>query len=330
MQNSPYGIWAPWNASSHGDRIDGLITVLHWFMALLFIGWGIFFVYCLIRFRRREGHTASYQLPKGTLSKYAEIGVMVFEVILLVGFSVPVWGRYKNDPPAPDKRVDVRVIAQQFQWNFHYPGKDGKFGRTDPNLIKEYPPLGLDPNDPDGKDDIVTTELHVPVSAPGHEVWVYAQISSKDVIHSFDIPVLRVKQDAIPGMMIPVWFQAMRTTDEFRQAMTKDYELDSREFQRMKAVLVATQNYGKGADGKPIVTAGFVMSDSDIDALKSAGITKVTAAPKAATEVVCAQLCGNSHFKMKAPLYMQKYEEFMKWMEHPAGAPSESKSEDFE
>src|SRR5205814_207611 len=82
--------------------------------------------------------------------------------------------------------------------------KDGKFGKSDPSLISGDNPLGVDPEDPSGKDDLVTVnQLHIPVNRP-----VIVAVSSKDVIHSFNIPVLRVKQDTIPGQQIPIWFEA--------------------------------------------------------------------------------------------------------------------------
>jgi cytochrome c oxidase subunit 2 len=96
----------------------------------------------------------------------------------------------------------VRVVAEQFAWNVHYPGPDGKFGRTDLKLVNADNPLGLDRSDPDAKDDIATiNQLNLPIDRP-----VLIHLSSKDVIHSFGVYELRVKQDAIPGMSIPVWF----------------------------------------------------------------------------------------------------------------------------
>ncbi len=81
------------------------------------------------------------------------------------------------------------------------------FGKTDPKLISESNPLGLDPKDVNGQDDIITlNQLHIPVDTP-----VIVDLSSKDVIHSFSLPVMRVKQDVIPGQMIPVWFEAKST-----------------------------------------------------------------------------------------------------------------------
>jgi cytochrome c oxidase subunit 2 len=97
-------------------------------------------------------------------------------------------------------------VGEQFAWNIHYPGPDGKFGRTDNTLVSAENPLGLDRKDPDAKDDLVTpNQLHLPVDRP-----VLVRLSSKDVIHSFGLYEMRVKQDAIPGMQIPVWFTPTR------------------------------------------------------------------------------------------------------------------------
>ncbi len=200
-----YGYWLPPDVSKDGWKIDRLIDWLHWFMALLFVGWGIFFVYCLVRFRQRPGHKATWKPVKAKISKWSEIGVAAFEGFLLVGISIPVWGSIKNDlPTEAENPLRVRVVAEQFAWNFRYAGPDGVFGRAAAELIDMATnPLGVDPDDPNGADDIVSAELHIVVERP-----VICEIASKDVIHSFSLPVMRVKQDAIPGMRIPVWFEA--------------------------------------------------------------------------------------------------------------------------
>jgi cytochrome c oxidase subunit 2 len=207
MDDSKYGFWLPMDVSTHGAQIDQLIAIVHWFMLLLFVGWGAFFVYCLIKFRARPGRIAIYNPPKALFTKWIEAGVIVFEVLVLFGFSTPVWFRYKNHPPTEKDSLVVKLVSEQFAWNFHYAGKDGKFGKQTESLMSGDNPVGMDPDDPDGKDDIVTVnQFHIPVNKQ-----VIVQISSKDVIHSFNIPVLRVKQDAIPGSRIPVWFQATQT-----------------------------------------------------------------------------------------------------------------------
>lgn len=201
--------WMPPDISEHGADIDQLIAVLHWFMAILFVGWGIFFVYCLVRFRQRSGQSATAAPIKAKPAKLVELAVVVFEAVLLLGFAIPIWAMVKNDiPPPTDKDVfRVRVVAEQFAWNFHYPGPDGEFGRIAPEYLDSAAnPIGLDPGDPLGADDVVAGELHFPVNKT-----VVAELSSKDVIHCLSLPVLRIKQDIIPGMRIPVWFKATET-----------------------------------------------------------------------------------------------------------------------
>ena len=193
----------PPDASAHGLELDKLTALVHWFMLVMFVGWGLFFLYCLIRFRRKAHPVAQYGGAKGHFSTYGEAGVVLVEVILLVAFAVPIWARRVNVLPDKSQAVQVRVVAEQFAWNVHYPGADGVFGRTDSKLITAGTnPLGLDRNDPAAKDDITTiNQLHLPVGRPA---LIY--LSSKDVIHSFFLPVMRVKQDAIPGQVIPIYF----------------------------------------------------------------------------------------------------------------------------
>jgi len=94
--------------------------------------------------------------------------VAIVEVLLLVGISIPFWSWKVSAFPTEPDTVYVRVIAQQFAWNIHYPGPDGKFGRTNIKLVDEQTnPIGLDRADPDAKDDIVTlNQLHIPVNRP--------------------------------------------------------------------------------------------------------------------------------------------------------------------
>jgi cytochrome c oxidase subunit 2 len=207
IAETAYGWWLPLNASKDGGDIDRLITVVHWFMGVLFVVWSLFFLYCLVRFRRRPGRAADPRPVSGKVSKYGEIGVAVFEAVLLLGFSVPVLARVREQMPDRDKALTVRVVAEQFAWNVQYPGEDGVFGRLDPRFIAADNLIGLDHDDPYAKDDLVLlNHLHIPVDTP-----IIVELSSKDVIHSFFLPVMRVKQDVMPGMQFPIWFEAART-----------------------------------------------------------------------------------------------------------------------
>lgn len=192
----------PPEASTHAADIDHMIVLVHWLMAVLFLGWGTFFLFVLVRFRKGANPTASYTGAKGKLAKGLEVAVAIVEGILLAFYAIPAWATRVQDFPAESQAVVVRVTAEQFAWNVHYPGPDGKFGRRDIARVSADNPLGLDRSDPDAKDDLVTpNQLNLPVDRP-----VLVHLTSKDVIHSFAIYEMRVKQDAIPGMEIPVWF----------------------------------------------------------------------------------------------------------------------------
>ena len=192
----------PIQASTHAAEVDQMTVLVHWLMLVLFVGWGLFFVFVLIRFSRSMNPKASYTGAKGKISKGLEVAVALIEVVLLVFYAIPAWAKRVKAFPSETEAVVVRVVAEQFAWNIHYPGPDGKFGRTDIKLVSADNPLGLDRKDPDAKDDITTiNQLNLPTDRP-----VLVHLSSKDVIHSFGLYEMRVKQDAIPGMSIPVWF----------------------------------------------------------------------------------------------------------------------------
>src|SRR5581483_5795925 len=89
----------PVEASTHAAEIDNMIVLVHWLMAVLFVGWGLFFVFVLFRFRKSSNPTASYAGAKGKISKGTEVAVALIEVILLVGYAIPAWARRVRDLP---------------------------------------------------------------------------------------------------------------------------------------------------------------------------------------------------------------------------------------
>jgi cytochrome c oxidase subunit 2 len=197
----------PVAGSSHAGEVDRIMALVHWLMLVLFVGWSVFFVYVLVRFRRGRQPKADYGGVRGGWSTWVEGGVLVAEIILLAGFSIPFWSANVDALPAQNESTIVRVVAEQFAWHAHYPGVDGVFGRTDIRLVGPDNPLGLDRAEVVGKDDLVVTgRLNLPVGKP-----VIVFLSSKDVIHSFGLPQMRVKQDAVPGIVQPVWFTPTMT-----------------------------------------------------------------------------------------------------------------------
>ncbi len=192
----------PIQASEHAPEIDEMIILIHWLMAVLFVGWGAFYVYTLIRFRESVNPKASYTGVTSHTSSYLEIGVAVIEAVLLIGFAIPAWAHRVNDIPPEEEATVLNMIGKQFEWISHYPGADGRFGRRDISLITPTNNIGLDRSDPAGADDIVSiNQMNLPVNKP-----VIVYLSSQDVIHSMGIAEMRVKQDAVPGIQIPVWW----------------------------------------------------------------------------------------------------------------------------
>ena len=195
------------NASEHGFMIDHMLEVLHWFMLILFVGWSAFFLFTLFRFRRSKSPKADYYGVRSKTSTHLEIGVVVVEALLLLGFAIPLWASRVNAFPTEDDVIRVRAVGEQFAWTIHYPGPDGVFGALDPELVSATNPIGLDRTDPDGKDDVMTrNDIRLPVNRP-----VVIQLSSKDVIHNFALYTMRIAQDAIPGSEIPMWFKPVKT-----------------------------------------------------------------------------------------------------------------------
>lgn len=210
--------WLPPIASEHGAMIDTSLVWVHWLMAILFVGWISFFVFCLWRFRRGRNPVASHVGAQSHASSWLEGGVALAEAVLLIGLSIPLWADRVADFPPEEESVVVRVVAEQFAWNVHYPGPDGVFGRTAIEKIDlQSNPLGIDRSDPAAKDDVTTVnQLRLPVGKPA-----IVHLSAKDVIHSFGVPEFRIKQDAIPGIEIPVWWVPTVTTAQMRERLGK-------------------------------------------------------------------------------------------------------------
>lgn len=228
----------PLVASDHGGAMTNFILGVHAVMLIVFLGWGAWFVTALIRFRAKRNPRADHRGLRTRLPYAAAGALALTEGALLFGISIPFWHdeiAAVPDPAREDVFV-VRVIGQQFQWNVHYPGADGVFGRTSPTLVDDVlNPLGLDNDDPASADDITTlNQLHLPI-----EKTALIYLGSKDVIHSFFLPEFRVKQDAIPGMRVPVSFQPTMTSEQFREK-TGD---SAREFEIACAQLCGINHY---------------------------------------------------------------------------------------
>ena len=226
----PY--WFPTLASEHGGRIDSL------FMAVLVVS-GIAFVlvqgalgYFVARYGTNGTERAAYWHDNPKAEAFLLIMTAVI-LTVLVFWGQRVWASiYFAD--APQNATIIQVTGEQFAWNFHYAGPDGQFGRTDTKLITGTNPIGLDKDDAAAKDDVLSIGvMHAPVGKP-----VRVRLRSKDVIHSLFLPNFRMKQDAVPGMGIEVWFTPTKTgTYEVACA-----ELCGLGHYRMKASLIVDES----------------------------------------------------------------------------------------
>jgi cytochrome c oxidase subunit 2 len=199
--------WFPAAISEHAPALDRqfMITIvvvgISFTAAQIGLGWMVW----KYRDTGKEGDRAIYSHGSNKLEVlWTVITAVIFITLAVMGQSV--WASLRlND--APPGSYQVEVVAQQFQWNFHYAGRDNKFGRTHPSLIDDSALnfVGLDPEDSASTDDSVVSTLVIPVNRP-----VELRLRSKDVIHNFWVPQLRFKQDLVPGMEIKVHFTANR------------------------------------------------------------------------------------------------------------------------
>ena len=197
--------WFPAAISEHAPALDRqfMITIVVVGIAFTAAQVGLGWMVWKYRATANAADRATYSHGSNRLEViWTVITAVVFIALGVMGQSV--WASLRlHDAPAGS--YSVEVVAQQFQWNFHYAGKDGKFGKTDPKLIDDSALnfVGLDSSDAAAADDAVTSTLAIPVNHP-----VELRLRSKDVIHNFWVPQLRFKQDLVPGMEIKVHFTA--------------------------------------------------------------------------------------------------------------------------
>ena len=328
--------YMPPNYSAHGQHIDTLIYWVHYLMFVLFVGWGAYFIYTLFKFRESKNPKANYKGVTSHYSTYAEVGIVLFEAFLLIALALPKWqdlkiniDKPKNQPIEAsildlrnsfldiegveqddittffpqneinkDKQV-IHIIAQTFNYNVHYPGPDGKFGPRHLDLVNdgegEY--IGLDWSHADSKDDIVLQdELILEVGKP---VLIY--LTSKDVIHSLFLPEFRVKQDAIPGQKVAIFFTPEKTTKDFLEELNPSEEFILWDY------IADPENYDYefldfNGDQTPENKSSMRAEIFD----KKYG--------RDTFQIGCAQLCGSGHSAMaKGDMFIVSKEDYQKW-----------------
>lgn len=193
---------SPWWSTpiaSNWRTMDDTLTITLIITGIFFVGINLFVVYMLMRFKHREGHRAHYAPENRKLELWLIAGTTL-GIVLLLAPGLFVYAEYIKPPR---DALELEAVGQQWQWRFRFRGEDGKFGRSDPRFINAANPFGLDPNDPDARNNILvdTNEVHVPLGKP-----VKVLSRSLDVLHDFYVPQFRARMNMVPGMVTSFWF----------------------------------------------------------------------------------------------------------------------------
>jgi len=186
-------LWLPQPASQWGG-LDLMLVLTFLVTGLAFVGVNGVLAYAVWRYRHRRDRRAHF-FHDNPLLERSLIGVTALGIVVLLAPGLAVYAQVINPS---EEAVRVEVVGVQWRWIYRYPGEDGVFGHASVKFVSPTNPLGLDPEDPAARDDIVVTggPLYLPVGRP-----VQVQFRSLDVIHNFFVPNFRVKTDAVPGMV---------------------------------------------------------------------------------------------------------------------------------
>ncbi|TCD16691.1 cytochrome c oxidase subunit II [Oricola cellulosilytica] len=194
--------WTP--IASNWGYIDQTLIVTFWITGVVFTAVVVFMAYCVFRFRHREGAKAAYE-PESRKLELWLTGITAVGVAAMLAPGLIVWSQFVT---VPDEATEIEVVAQQWQWNYRLPGEDGILGKSSNKLVSYDNPLGVDPDDVNGQDDVIVEAdaLHLPIDRP-----VKVLLRSIDVLHDFYVPEFRAKMDMVPGMVTHFWFTPTRT-----------------------------------------------------------------------------------------------------------------------
>lgn len=202
-----FHFWSPWwftPLASNWGAMDATIMITFWVTGVVFIAVNLFLAYCVIKFRHSPDRKAAYEPENHKLESWLTIitSIGVF-AMLAPGLIV-----YYQFIKVPDDAVIFEAVGHQWQWSYRLPGKDMALGKADNRHISFENPLGVDPDDPWGQDDIIVIgqPAHFLVDQP-----VKVNLRSKDVLHDFYVPQWRAKMDVVPGLVSYFWLTPTRT-----------------------------------------------------------------------------------------------------------------------
>ena len=197
---------SPWwftPIASNWGMIDDTVIITFWVTGIVFVAINLFLAFCVLKYRHKKGLKAHYEPENKKLETWLT-AITAVGVVAMLAPGLIVWGQIVT---VPEGASNVEVVGQQWHWSSRYPGKDGVFGKVDPLLINIDNPFGIDPDDPNGQDDVLNSspQMHLPLDVPV-KVW----LRSKDVLHNFTVTQFRVKMDLVPGMDTYLWLTPTR------------------------------------------------------------------------------------------------------------------------
>ncbi|MFK7936311.1 MAG: OmpA family protein [Saprospiraceae bacterium] len=274
-QNWMLGYGPHESASEHGASLDYIFNVTLFFTSIVFFITQFALFWFAYKYRGQKGRKALYLSHDNKLEVVWTVIPAVVMTFLVVG-GLDAWNEVMADVPEDaivgEDYMEIEATGMQFAWLLRYPGADGKIGTKNYKKITGINPLGQDWTDTKNLDDFSPNEIVLPVGKP-----VRVRITSRDVLHNFDLPHFRVKMDAIPGLPTYFVFTPVKTTDEYRQALREypEYQAPSDPEDPESDPLWKTFNY----------------------------------------ELACAELCGKGHYSMKRVVRIVEEDEYEDWLE---------------
>jgi len=197
-----FHFWSPWwwtPVASNWGNIDSTILLTFWVTGTVFVIICLFMAYCVWQYRYRPERKAEYK-PEDKKLEFRLTLLTALGVVALLAPGLVVWNKFIS---VPKDALKIDVVAYQWGWNYRLPGDDGVLGKTSIDLMNDDNPYGLDPNDPNSKDDILVmdADLHLKINQP-----VKVELRSLDVLHNFYVPQFRAKMDTLPGIITYYWF----------------------------------------------------------------------------------------------------------------------------
>lgn len=268
------------SASEHGPTIDNLMVIS---MVLIFVTQTItqfLLHYFAFKYKGEKGKKALFFADNNKL----EFIWTIIPVIVLAGliiYGLNTWISITSVDETEDPLI-VELYAQQFNWKARYAGSDNTLGKSNVRLIDidRANILGLDEADPNAQDDIITTELHLPVGKP-----VLFKMRSQDVLHSAYMPHFRAQMNCVPGMITQFGFTPTITTADMRetpQMQDKVTRINQIRLEKSKSLI------SKGEDGLDRYDFDYVL--------------------------LCNKICGKSHYNMQMKIIVETQEEFDAWI----------------